>query len=83
MPVMEKPSSAVRVLMTMIVPMRLDRHHHNMTVAHAALGDDVIGESPHIGPAPAQYGDLKAAIVIDMHVKPGLREIVALMKILG
>jgi len=54
-----------------------------MTVAHAALGDDVIGESPHIGPAPAQYGDLKAAIVIDMHVKRGLREIVALMKILG
>src|SRR5690349_21782037 len=30
------------------VSMRLDRHHHDMAVANAALGDDMVGERLHL-----------------------------------
>jgi hypothetical protein len=34
----------------------LDRHHHDMAVAHAALGDDVVGERLHLGAASSSGG---------------------------
>lgn len=51
-------------------------------MANAALGNDVIGESPHLGALAPQHRDLKAALAIDVYVKCSLRQIVMLMKFL-
>ena len=53
----------------------------HMTVAHAALGDDVIGEFLHIGATALEHRDLHAAFVVKMHVQCCLREIMAVVEI--
>ena len=58
----------------------VDRHHHDMAVANAAFGDDVIGEGLHLAAAALQHRDLETGIVIDMDVQRRLREIVVLVK---
>src|SRR6478752_377849 len=55
--------------MGMAMRMRFDRHHHDMAVAHAALGDDVVGECLHLAATPLQHRDLETGIVVDMHVQ--------------
>ena len=54
-----------------------------MAVAHAALGDDVVGELLHVGAAALEHGDLDAAFVIEMHVQRRMRQIVAVVKVAG
>src|SRR5215813_4488575 len=62
------PAVLVRMSMRgMRMPMpALDRHHHDMAVAHAALGDDLIGERFHLATASLQHGHLEARIVVDV-----------------
>src|SRR5437868_7085084 len=69
--------------MRMPVRMLLDRHHHDMAVAYAALGDDAVGERLHLAAAPLQHRDLEAGIVVDMHMQRGLGEVVMLVIVVG
>ncbi len=54
------------------------RQIHDMTVTHAALGDDVIGKFLHVETAAFEHGDFHAAVVIEVHVQRCLREIVTI-----
>src|SRR5262245_46411456 len=65
----------VRMRMGMRVRMRLDRHHHDMAVADAALGDDMVRERLHLAAPPLQHRDLETGIVVDVDVQGRLREI--------
>jgi hypothetical protein len=55
----------------------------HVAVAHAAFGNDVIGELLHVGAAALEYGDFHAAFVVEVHVQRRLRQIVAVVKIAG
>src|SRR5262245_12393127 len=72
----------MRMHMAMPV-MRLDRHHDDMAVTYAALGDDMIGERLHLGAAPLQHRDLETAVMIDVDVQCRLREIMMLVIVAG
>src|SRR3569833_2026631 len=73
----------VRVAVTMAAPVRYrDRHHHDMAVTDAALGDDLLGERLHFAPRALQHGDLETALGIDMHMQSGLREIAVIVRLL-
>jgi hypothetical protein len=61
----------------------LNRQYHDMTMAHAALGNHVIGECLDLGASSPQDGHLKTGIVVDVHVKRCLGEIVVIVEILG
>lgn len=50
-----------------------------MAVAHAALGDNVIGKMLNVAHIAFQHGDFETIIVVDMDVKGGDREIVVVM----
>src|SRR5579871_6142004 len=62
---------------------RLGRQNGDLTMAHAALGDDVVGERFHLSAASAQHRHLEATFAVDMNVKRCLCEIVMLMKVTG
>src|SRR4051812_31125538 len=73
LPALRRVGMRMAVTMRMAVGMpvirrRLDRHHHDLAVAHAALGDDVIGECLDLAAHAFQHGHLKAAFLVDMHV---------------
>jgi hypothetical protein len=61
----------------------LNRQNHDMAVPHAALGNDMPGECFYFRTSSPEYGDLKTGIVIDVHVKRRLCEIVVVVEILG
>lgn len=50
-----------------------------MAVAHAALGDNVIGKMLNIAHIAFQHGDFQTVVVVDMDVKGGDGEIVMMM----
>src|SRR5690606_30779954 len=50
-----------------------------MTVAHAALCDDVIGEMLYLAHIPFQDGDFETIIMINMHMKCGDGEIMVMV----
>ena len=52
----------------------LRRQIDHMAVAHAALGNDVIGKFLHVGAAALEHRDLHAAVVAEMYVQRRLRE---------
>jgi len=56
----------------------LDHHrdHVQMPVAHAPLGDDLVGETPDPPHRAAEDGHLQAVVVIQVHVHAGERELV-------
>jgi hypothetical protein len=71
---------AVIMAMAVIVDV-VGRQVDDVAVAHAALGDDAVGEVLHVGAAAFEHRDFHAAIVVEMHVQRRLREIVAFVKI--
>jgi hypothetical protein len=74
----------MRVTVALAAPMymgTLGRHIDDVAVAHAALGDDVVGEFLYFGAAALQHGDFETAIVIEMDVQRGVREIVPLVEV--
>jgi len=67
----------------MRVRMRLDRHHHDLAVANAALGDDMIGERLHLAAPSFEHRDLKTGIVVDVNVQRRLREVMMFVIVVG
>src|SRR6202035_615758 len=61
----------------------IGRQIDDVAVAHAALGNDAVGELLHVGAAALEYGDLHAAFVVEMHVQRRLRQIVAVVEVAG
>ena len=59
------------------------RQIDHVAMAHAALGDDVIGEFLHIGASPLENCDFKTALVIEVYVKRRLRKVVVLVEVSG
>ena len=57
------------------------RQVDHVAVAHAALGDDVIGEFLHIGASPLENCDFETALVIEVYVKRRLRKVVVLVEV--
>jgi hypothetical protein len=75
-------SVAVARVAAMAVLALFDPHRHGdqLAIAHAALGDDVVGEMLHIGSLAAQHSDLHAAVVVEMDMHRGQRQIVMLVE---
>ena len=59
------------------------RQIDHVAVAHAALGDDAVGELLHVGALALEHGDFETAFVVEMHVQCGVREIVAVVEVAG
>ncbi len=58
------------------------RHIDDVAVAHAALGDDMIGEGLHLGALALEHRYLHAILLVEMHVQRRLRQIVMVMEFL-
>ena len=58
------------------------RDHHDAAVAHAAFGDDVVGEMPDLAGVAAQRRHLHAIVVVEMDVQGCQREVVVTMEFL-
>src|SRR5262245_28150647 len=61
----------------------LRRHHDNAAVAHAALGDHVLGEVLHRAGLALEHGHLHAAVVVEVDVERGQRQLVVVVERLG
>jgi hypothetical protein len=59
------------------------RHEHDVAVAHASLGDDVVGKCFHFGTASLEHGHFQTTVVVEMNMERCLREIVVIVKVLG
>ena len=70
------------VLARLRLLLRRGRDHHHAAVAHAALGDDVIGEMLDLAAGALQRRHLHAAVVVEMDVQRRQRQIVVAVKIL-
>src|SRR6516165_546712 len=57
---------AMAVIMSMRAHVR--RHIGDVAVAHAALGDDVIGERLHLVAPALEHGDFETAVMVEMNV---------------
>ena len=47
----------------------LHRHAHDLAVAHAALGDHMIGKWLHIVGLAPEHGHLQAGLMVEMHMQ--------------
>ncbi len=75
---------AVAVVCAPAMRMRaVRRQKDHVAMAHATLGDDVIGEFLHIGASPLENCDFKTAVVIEVYVKRRLRKVVVLVEVSG
>ena len=75
---------SMAVLLAAAVAMRaVSGQINHMAVAHAALGDDVIGKFLHVGAASLEHSDLKTVLMIEVHVQRGVGEIMTGMEIAG
>jgi hypothetical protein len=59
------------------------RHEHNMSVADAPLGNDVLGERLHLGAGALQHGHLETAVMIEVNMQRRLGEAVVVVEVLG
>ena len=61
---------------------RLDLHRYGdqLSVAHPTLRDHASGEITDVIRCAAQYRDLKAALVVEMHMHRRQRQIVVVVK---
>ena len=50
-----------------------------MAVAHAALGDNIIGKMLNVAHVPLQHGNFQTIVMINMHMQSGDGEIVMVM----
>lgn len=57
----------------------LRRQALQMAVAHAALGDNVIGKMLNVAHIPFQHGNFQTIVVINMHMQSSDGEIVVVM----
>ena len=57
------------------------RQIDDLPMAHAAFGDDVIGEFPHVASASLQDRHFHATLVIQMNVQRRLREIMMIVEV--
>ena len=53
----------------------------HMTMANAAFRDNVFGEPLHFGPAPLEYGDFHATLLIEVHVQRRLCQVAVFVEI--
>ena len=61
---------AVAMGLAVAVGMRAIRRQINdLPVAHAAFGNDMVGELLHLDAASLQYGDFETAVVVEMNVQ--------------
>src|SRR5580692_10387790 len=60
----------------------LGRDHDEAAVAHAALGNDVVGEMLYLGSGPSQGRDFHAVVVVEVDMKRRHREIMMAMIVL-
>ncbi len=63
--------------------MRRRRQVNDLPVPHAAFGDDVIGKLPHVFTWSFKDRHLHAALVVQVDMKRGLREIMMIMETTG
>jgi hypothetical protein len=59
------------------------RQIDHLPVAHAAFGNDVVGEFPHVGPASFEHRHLHAALVVQVNVQRRLRQIMVIVEVAG
>src|SRR5882757_5807632 len=64
----------VRPLARLLV--RRGRDHHHAAVAHAALGNDVVGEMPDLAAGALQRRHLHATVVVEMDMQRRQRQVV-------
>ena len=57
------------------------RQIDDLAVAHAAFGDDMVGELLHFSAGPLQDRHLHATFVVEMNMQRRLREVVVIVKI--
>ena len=69
---------AVTVLMHAVC-----RQIDHVAMAHAALGDDVIGEFLHIGASPLENRDFETTLVIEVYMKRRLRKVMVIVEVSG
>ena len=83
---------AVAMTVTMTVALRsaggvgkrlVRRQIDHVTVAHPALGNDMVGKLLHVGPAPFEHRDFETARLVEVHVQGRLRQIVARVVVAG
>jgi len=58
----------------------LDGHSDQLSVAHPALGGDVLGEMTDVVHRAAQYCHLEAALMVEMHMHRRQRQIVVVVE---
>ncbi len=80
------PGYALFVPMAVLAWLRLlvggRRDHHDAAIAHAALGDDVVGKVPDLAAGALQRGHFHATVIIEMDVQRRQRQIVVAVEIL-
>ena len=74
--VLVHPRVAVAVGVALVVD--LGRDDHDPSMAHAALGDDALGEALDLGDRPSQQRDLHAAVVVEGDAHGGDGQIVVI-----
>ena len=62
---------------------RLRRHHHHAAVAHAALGDDVLGEVLHGAGLALEHCHFHAAVMVEVNMERRQRQFVMIVEGLG
>ena len=57
----------------------LHRHAHDLAVAHAALGDDMLAELLQVLRPALEHRHFEAGVMIEMHVQRSKRQLVVLV----
>jgi hypothetical protein len=67
------------VAVSMCLGGKLGRNHNDAPVTHAAFGNDVVGELPHVRGAALQHGHFHAMVMIKVNVKRCLCQIMTVV----
>ena len=70
-------------IMAMALRLDLDRYDYQPAVAHATLGDHVLGHVLHFASVPLQHGHFHAVAVVEVDMHRGKRQIVVIMERVG
>jgi hypothetical protein len=68
-----------RVAVRMRLACKLGRNHNDAAITDAALGNDAVGELPHVRGTALQHGHFHAVVMIEVNVKSCLRQIMTAM----
>ena len=58
-------------------------HEHNVSVTHAPLSNDMVGECFYFGAGSLQHRHLQTAVMIEVDVERRLGKAMTVMKVLG